>query len=124
MSCDVQSLEDRLGVRLLNRNTRMVSLTEIGQAYYERCLQILADADDADRVAQALQATPRGVLRLNTSVAIPPFLAPVIAEFVTLYSDISVSMTMTDQMVDLVEEGFDLAVGLARPGLHIRLIRI
>jgi DNA-binding transcriptional LysR family regulator len=107
----VQWLEDRLGVRLLNRNTRMVSLTEVGQAYYERCQQILADADDADRVAQALQATPRGMLRLNTSVAIPPFLAPVIAEFVTLYPDISVSMTMTDQMLDLVEEGFDLAVG-------------
>jgi DNA-binding transcriptional LysR family regulator len=106
----VQSLEDRLGVRLLNRNTRMVSLTEVGQAYYERCLQILAEADDADRVAQALQATPRGVLRVNTSVAVPPFLAPVIAEFVALYPDISLSMTMTDQMVDLVEEGFDLAV--------------
>jgi DNA-binding transcriptional LysR family regulator len=106
----VQSLEERLGVRLLNRNTRMVSLTEVGQAYYERCLQILAEADDADRVAQALQATPRGVLRVNTSVAVPPFLAPVIAEFVALYPDISLSMTMTDQMVDLVEEGFDLAV--------------
>jgi DNA-binding transcriptional LysR family regulator len=106
----VQSLEERLGVRLLNRNTRMVSMTEVGQAYYERCLQILAEADDADRVAQALQATPRGVLRVNTSVAVPPFLAPVIAEFVALYPDISLSMTMTDQMVDLVEEGFDLAV--------------
>jgi DNA-binding transcriptional LysR family regulator len=106
----VQSLEDRLGVRLLNRNTRMVSPTEVGQAYYERCVQILAEVDDADQVAQALQTTPRGVLRLNMSVAIPPLLAPVIAEFVKLYPDISVSMTMTDGMVDLVEEGFDLAV--------------
>src|SRR5919204_3596382 len=77
----VRALEDRLGVRLLNRSTRKVSLTEVGQAYYERCLQILAEADDADQVAQALQSTPRGTLRLNTSVAIPPFLAPVITEY-------------------------------------------
>jgi len=57
-----------------------------------------------------LQSTPRGTLRLNTSVAIPPFLAPVIAEFVTLYPDVSINLTMTDRMIDLVEEGFDLAV--------------
>src|SRR6266849_6453916 len=106
----VQALEERLGVRLLNRSTRKVSLTEVGHAYYERCLQILAEADDADQVAQALQSTPRGTLRLNTSVAIPPFLAPVIAEFTALYPDVSISMTMTDRMIDLVEDGFDLAV--------------
>jgi DNA-binding transcriptional LysR family regulator len=106
----VQALEERLGVRLLNRSTRKVSLTEVGQAYYERCLQILAEMDDADQVAQALQVTPRGTLRLNTSVAIPPFLAPVVAEFAALYPDVSISMTMTDRMIDLVEEGFDLAV--------------
>jgi DNA-binding transcriptional LysR family regulator len=106
----VRALEERLGVRLLNRSTRRVSLTEAGQIYYERCLQILAEVEDAERVAQALQSTPRGTLRLNTSVAIPPFLAPVIAEFVTLYPDVSINMTMTDRMIDLVEEGFDLAV--------------
>ena len=106
----VRFLEERLGVRLLNRSTRRVSLTEAGQVYYERCLQILTEVEDADRAAQALQSTPRGTLRLNTSVAIPPFLAPVIAEFVTLYPDVSINMTMTDRMIDLVEEGFDLAV--------------
>ena len=106
----VQALEERLGVRLLNRSTRKVSLTEVGRTYYERCLQILADADDADGVAQALQSSPRGTLRLNTAVAIPPFLAPVISEFVALYPDVTISMTMTDRMIDMVEEGFDLAV--------------
>ena len=106
----VQSLEERLGIRLLNRSTRRVSLTEVGHAYYERCLQILADADDADQIAQALQSTPRGTLRLNTSIAIPSLLAPVIAEFVTLYPEVSINLTMTDRMIDLVEEGFDLAV--------------
>ena len=84
VTAHVQSLEERLGVRLLNRSTRRVSLTEVGHAYYERCLQILAEADDADQIAQALQSTPRGTLRLNTSIAIPPLLAPVVAEFVAL----------------------------------------
>jgi DNA-binding transcriptional LysR family regulator len=106
----VRSLEEGLAVRLLNRSTRKVSLTEAGHAYYERCLQILAEVDEAERIAQSLQSTPRGTLRLNTSVAIPPFLAPVIAEFVALYPEVSVNLTMTDRMVDLVEEGFDLAV--------------
>src|SRR5262249_42161047 len=110
VTAHVQSLEERLGVRLLNRSTRRVSLTEVGHAYYERCLQILADADDADLIAQALQSTPRGTLRLNTSIAIPPLLAPVIAEFVALYPEVSINLTMTDRIIDLVEEGFDLAV--------------
>jgi len=110
VTAHVQSLEERLGVRLLNRRTRRVSLTEVGHAYYERCLQILAEADDADQIAQALQSTLRGTLRLNTSIAIPPLLAPVIAEFVALYPEVCVSLTMTDRMIDLVEEGFDLAV--------------
>jgi DNA-binding transcriptional LysR family regulator len=106
----VRALEERLAVRLLNRSTRKVSLTEAGHAYYERCLQILTEVEEAERIAEALQSTPRGTLRLNTSVAIPPFLAPVIAEFASLYPDVSVNLTMTDRMVDLVEEGFDLAV--------------
>src|SRR6266699_4297837 len=110
VTAHVQALEERLGVRLLNRSTRRVSLTEVGHSYYERCLQILAEADDADQIAQALQSTPRGTLRLNTSIAIPPLLAPVIAEFVALYPEISINLTMTDRMIDLVEEGFDLAV--------------
>ena len=110
VTAHVQSLEERLGVRLLNRSTRRVSLTEVGHAYYERCLQILAEEDDADQIAQALQSTPRGTLRLNTSIAIPPLLAPVVAEFVALYPEVSVNLTMSDRMIDLVEEGFDLAV--------------
>jgi DNA-binding transcriptional LysR family regulator len=106
----IQALEERLGVRLLNRSTRKISLTEVGEAYYQRSKHILAELDDADRIAQAAQSSPRGTLRLNTSVAIPPFLAPVVAEYTTLYPEVSVSLSMTDRMVDMVEEGFDLAV--------------
>jgi DNA-binding transcriptional LysR family regulator len=106
----IQSLEERLGVRLLNRSTRKLSATEVGQAYYERAQQILADIEDAERNAQVLQSTPLGNLHLNTSVAMPPFLAPVIAEFVGLYPQVSISMSMSDREVDLVEDGFDLAI--------------
>src|SRR3954467_4801181 len=106
----VHALEARLGVRLLNRSTRKISLTEVGGAYYERSKQILADLDEADRIAHALHSSPRGTLRLNTSVAIPPFLAPVIAEYGDLHPDLSVNLSMTECMVDMVGEGFDLAV--------------
>jgi DNA-binding transcriptional LysR family regulator len=106
----VHALEARLGVRLLNRSTRKISLTEVGGAYYERSKQILADLDDADRIAHALHSSPRGTLRLNTSVAIPPFLAPVIAEYGDLHPDVSVNLSMTESMVDMVGEGLDLAV--------------
>src|SRR5260370_42234535 len=79
VTAHVQALEERLGGRLLNRSTRRVSLTEVGHAYYERCLQILAEAADADQTAPALQSTPPGTLRLNTSIVSPPLLAAAIA---------------------------------------------
>jgi DNA-binding transcriptional LysR family regulator len=110
VTTQIQDLEDRLGVRLLNRSTRKVSLTEIGKAYYERCMHILADMDEADSAVHAMHANPSGVLRLNVSISIPFFVAPVIAEFTSLYPDVSVSMTMSDRMVDLVEESIDLAI--------------
>src|SRR5262249_13900299 len=106
----VKSLEDRLGVRLLNRTTRNVSLTEAGHAYYDRCVQILSELDDADEVVQTLQAKPRGTLRLNVSPAIPALIAPSVAEFTALYDGVSVHLNMTSRMIDLVAEEFDLAV--------------
>ena len=110
VTTQIQDLEDRLGVRLLNRSTRKVSLTEIGKAYYERCMHILAEMEEADTAVQAMHAKPNGTLRLNVSTAIPFFVAPVIAEFTALYPDVKVNMTMSDRMVDLVEEGIDLAI--------------
>src|SRR5258708_20623792 len=85
VSNHIQALEERLGARLLNRSTRKVSLTEIGKSYYERCVHILADADEADNVVQALHSTPRGTLRVNASVALPPLLSPVFSAFTSLY---------------------------------------
>ena len=110
VSSHVQALEERLGVRLLNRTTRKVSLTEAGQSYYERCSQILAEVAEADEAAGELQSTPRGVLRLNITQALAPLLGRVIAAYVGRNPHASVDMTMTDRMVDMVEEGFDLAI--------------
>jgi DNA-binding transcriptional LysR family regulator len=98
----VKSLEDRLGVRLLNRSTRSVSLTEAGQAYYERCVRILSEIEDAEEAAQILRSKPHGTLRLNVS--------PGIVLLNALYPDVSVRVTLTTRMVDFVEEGFDLAI--------------
>jgi DNA-binding transcriptional LysR family regulator len=110
VSNHIQALEEHLGARLLNRTTRKVSLTEVGKAYYDRCTQILHDVVEADETASALQSTPRGALRLNISPALAPAMVRPITEFVGRYRDASVDMQMTDRMVDLVEEGFDLSI--------------
>lgn len=110
VTTQVKALEDRIGVRLLNRSTRSVSLTEAGRAYYERCIQILAEMDQADEAAQMLQSKPRGTLRLNVSPGVPTILGPSIAEFAAHYPDVAVRLTATSRMVDLVEDGYDLAV--------------
>jgi DNA-binding transcriptional LysR family regulator len=123
VSNHVQALEDRLGARLLNRTTRKVSLTEIGKSYYERSTQILADLDEADRIAGALHATPRGTLRMHAATNLVPFLAPVLGEFLTLYPAVSLDLTTGDRMVDLIEEGYDLVISampLPESGLIVR----
>src|SRR5580700_9528665 len=119
----VKSLEQRLDVRLLNRTTRSVSLTEVGRAYYERCVQILSEIEDAEEAAHVLQSKPRGVLRLNTSPGIPALIATSIAEYNNLHPDVTIHLTATSRMLDLVEEGFDLAIWYAaasEPSLIIR----
>jgi len=110
VTTQVQRLEQMLGARLLNRTTRSVSLTEVGRGYYERCLHILAELADADRAAQRLQSTPRGMLRLNAPMTMPHLINPVINKYSTLHPDARVEMIVTDRMADLVEEGFDLAI--------------
>jgi DNA-binding transcriptional LysR family regulator len=115
VSNHVQALEDRLGARLLNRTTRKVSLTEVGKAYYERCTQILADLEQADQIAGALQSTPRGTLRIYTATHIVPFVAPVVAVFLATYPEVKVDLSMGEPNIDMIEEGFDLAIRLTPP---------
>ena len=106
----VQWLERLLRVRLLNRTTRSVRLTEAGTAYYERCLRVLAELKDADQIAQGLQSVPSGTLRLNASTMMPHLIDPVIDQFSKLHPNARVEMVATDGMADLVQEGFDLAI--------------
>ena len=110
VSDQVQALETALGVRLLNRTTRRVSLTEIGREYYERCSQILQDLTEADEAATALQVTPRGRLRVYCQQGLDRFIALVATRFLGDYPEISLDLRSGDAMIDLVQEGFDLAI--------------
>ncbi len=115
VSNHIHALEERLGARLLHRTTRKVSLTEVGKAYYDRCTQILADLEQADDIVGALQSTPRGTLRIYTATHLVPFLAPAVTEFLASYPDVMIDLTMGEREVDMVDEGYDLAVRLTPP---------
>jgi DNA-binding transcriptional LysR family regulator len=115
VSQHVKELEEKLGVRLLNRTTRKVSLTEIGRDYFERCTQILAELDEADRIASALQLTPRGRLRIYCDTNIARFIAPVVASFLEKFPEAAIDLRSGDRLIDLVEEGFDLAIRAVVP---------
>jgi DNA-binding transcriptional LysR family regulator len=110
VSDQVQALENALGVRLLNRTTRQVILTEIGREYYERCAQILHELEEANEAAGALQVTPRGQLRVYCQKGVGPFIAPVVTGFLSQYPEVSVDLRDGDTMIDLVQERFDLAI--------------
>jgi DNA-binding transcriptional LysR family regulator len=111
VSQHVKELEERLAARLLNRTTRKVNLTEVGRAYYQRCTRLLADLEETERAVSDMHAAPRGELRVN---AWPSFgvrhLALAIADFTTRFPAISVELLLSDRMVDLIDEGFDVAV--------------
>ena len=115
VSENVQALENALGGRLLNRTTRQVSLTEIGRDYYERCVQILHDLEEADEAAGALQLTPRGQVRVYCHRRIGCLVAPTVAGFLVRYPEASVDLRTGYVMIDLVQEGFDLAITTLPP---------
>jgi DNA-binding transcriptional LysR family regulator len=111
VSKHVAALEARLGARLLNRTTRRVSPTEIGLAYFDRASRVLADALEADAMASAMQATPKGELRVSGPLSFGVrHLAPAVAEFLTAYPEVSARVTLDDRFVELVSEGFDVAI--------------
>lgn len=111
----VAHLETRIGARLLNRSTRQLSTTDIGQSYFDRCLDILARVEDADAEAGLDMADARGTLRITAPAEFGNIhLSPVIARFQNLYPDIELFLDFSNRQVDLVQEGFDLAVRVAR----------
>jgi DNA-binding transcriptional LysR family regulator len=115
VSNHVKALENALGVRLLNRTTRKMSLTEIGLEYYERCTQVLSELDEADRIASALQRTPRGRLRVYCETHIARFIAPSVARFLADFPEVAIDLRTGERMIDLVEEGFDLGIRAVPP---------
>ncbi len=111
----IAELENRLGARLLNRTTRKLSLTEVGQAYYERCIRIIADLEEAEQAVADLHAAPRGRLKVNAPVSFGLLhLAKAVAEFLERYPSIEIEMDLNDRYVDLIDEGYDVAVRIGR----------
>ena len=110
----VMELEAQLGTRLLNRTTRRLSLTATGSDYFERCRQILDDLAQANAAASATTAQPAGRLKINAPLTFGNLhLAPLWGEFLKAYKKIELDMTLSDRVVDLVEEGFDLAIRIS-----------
>ncbi|MDX2089175.1 MAG: LysR family transcriptional regulator [Kofleriaceae bacterium] len=111
VSRKLAQLEERLGVRLVQRTTRKLALTDIGEAYYERAARIVSDIAAAEQVVTDMQATPRGRLRITAPIDLSTkYLGGIIAEFVAAHPDVNVELDASDRIVDLIEEGFDVAV--------------
>lgn len=121
VSKQVSSLESALGVRLLNRTTRSMSLTEAGAAYYEHCQRIAHEIEAAAQTVTQLQAEPRGVLRLTSPTIFASLhLAPALESFCRKHEKVEVELAASDRVVDLVEEGYDVAIRITeRPPLNL-----
>ncbi|HET6223812.1 MAG TPA: LysR family transcriptional regulator, partial [Dongiaceae bacterium] len=111
VSAHVLRLEERLGIRLLNRTTRRLSVTEAGAAYYRHCARILAEAEAAEQVASALQREPRGILRISAPASFGwMHVAPAVPAFLKRYPELSLDIALSPAHVNLVDEGLDLAI--------------
>ncbi len=107
--------EKRLGARLLHRSTRGVTPTEVGQRYYERCLGIARDIDEAENVAALVQSEMGGTMRISTSVAFGRrVMVPLVLRYMQLHPKVAVDLSFDDRYVDLVEQGVDVALRMGR----------
>ncbi|EHJ93496.1 LysR family transcriptional regulator [Vreelandella boliviensis] len=133
VSKHIMALEQQLGSRLLHRTTRKQSLTEIGHLYHERCQTILAEVEAADAVTKQAQAEPRGRLRINAPVTFgSQRLVPFVTRYLLEYPEVEVDLTLSDRLVDPIEEGYEAVIRLgpiddsttlvARPLAPYRLI--
>jgi len=122
VSKSVKRLEERLGIKLFNRTTRSLTLTPEGAELYEKAVRLLRDAEDIEQTAFAARHEPAGLLKVTASVPVGNcLLAPHLPEFRRRYPNLDVELRLTDMMVDLIEEGIDLAVRIA-PVVDSRLI--
>lgn len=114
VSKQIARLEDRLGTRLLNRSTRRLALTEAGTRLYERCQRIIAEAEAAEAEAGSMQTEPSGLLRVSTGVSFGQLhLARHLPALLERHPGLSIELVLNDRVVDLVEEGYDLALRIA-----------
>lgn len=119
LSRRIQQLEDRLGVRLLNRSSRRFSVTEIGREYYDRCLAMLVEAEAADLLIAQNRSEPRGVVRVSCPVALLNFhLGSLIAQFMVENPAVEVHLESTNRRVDVIAEGFDVAIRVRFPPIE------
>ena len=110
----VGQLEEHLGVRLLHRTTRSLTLTEIGAAYLKRCIQVLEDIDELESSVQERHANPKGDLVVTAPVTFGEmYLTETVARYLEAYKDVTVDLRLTDRFVGLVDEGIDLAIRIA-----------
>jgi len=115
VSRQVSALETRLSTKLLYRTTRHVSVTEPGQLYYQHCRQVLDGLEEAERALTELQQVPRGRLRLTAPVTFgETTVAPAVNDFLLRYPELQVHMHLTNQKLDLIAEGYDLAIRLGK----------
>ena len=113
----VRQLEERLACQLFNRTTRSVALTEVGQAYYDRCLPLLDQFDEVEDAVRDRHHTPAGLIRLTAPTGFgEQILTPALAGFLERYPDIRLDVTLTNATLSLVEEGLDLAIRVGSPG--------
>jgi DNA-binding transcriptional LysR family regulator len=124
MTRGVAELEAHLGARLLNRTTRHVSLTDVGEQYLERCRAALQAFDEADGVARARTVKPQGMLRMHSPVTFGRrFMTPIIARYHQTYPQVQFDLTLSDRIgIDMVEEGFDLAIMLLPEGMDLNVV--
>ncbi|MDJ0841026.1 MAG: LysR family transcriptional regulator [Acidobacteriota bacterium] len=110
----ISRLEERLGIRLLQRTTRRLSLTDAGTMMFERGSRILAELSETEDAVMHMQSEPRGLIRMTLPADMGPQIAPLAAEFLEQFSEVSIEMDMSNRYLDLVAEGYDLAVRAAR----------
>jgi DNA-binding transcriptional LysR family regulator len=111
VSKQIQKLEEHLGTRLMNRTTRRLSLTETGRAFYERSVQIVSDVEEAEQIAGQMTRDPQGVLRVTIPLSYGQHrLAAIIGDYIHAYPRVQLDISLSDRKVDLVDEGFDLAI--------------
>jgi len=114
ISRQVSALEDQLGVRLLNRTTRRISLTEAGTVVFERAQRIVAEAEEAAAEANCVEGAVRGLLRINAPMSFGIHqLGPVMPAFLARYPELNVDLVLNDRRVDLIEEGFDVSLRIS-----------